>query len=166
MLAFKMSETIETSGDRLKRLRKAKNLRQEDLARLVGIKPQSIGAIERNSSDSYKMPEIADALGVSLHYLRTGEKNSPLKLVENGFNVSEDYSFDDIANCLPGALNKTANTVRSILFKQGQLVNGDFSFIEHKELLLRVMTKAILMEISGDIQISGFDPADTNNAKN
>ena len=160
-LAFKMTEITESLGQRLKRLRKAKGLRQEDIANIVGIKPQSIGAIERNNSDSLKMPEIAQALGVSLVYLKSGEESSsPLTLVQNNLNEPDGYTLGDISEVLPQALNKTVNTVRNILMHQGELEGGDFSLIKNKDLVLRVLTKAILMEVSGDLQISGFDAFD------
>jgi len=160
-----MSEIVESLGQRLKRLRKAKGLRQEDIATIVGVKPQSIGAIERTSSDSLKMPEIAQALGVSLVYLKSGEEASPLTLVQSTLTATENYTLNEISESLPGALNKTVNTVRNILMQQGLLNDGDFSLLKNRDLVLRVLTKAILMEISGDIQISGFDATNQNSAK-
>ena len=164
-LAFKMNETIESLGQRLKRLRKAKGLRQEDIANIVGVKPQSIGAIERTSSDSLKMPEIAQTLGVSLSYLKLGLEANPLTLVQNDSTEPDSYSLNDISESLPHALNKTVNTVRNILLQQKLLEDGDFSLLKNKELVLRVLTKAILMEISGDIQISGFNASEQTPSK-
>jgi transcriptional regulator with XRE-family HTH domain len=164
-LAFKMIETTESLGQRLKRLRKSKGLRQEDIANIVGVKPQSIGSIERTSSDSLKMDEIAQALGVSLSYLKSGKEATPLTVVSNYLTESDSYTLSNVSEALPQALNKTVNTVRNILMQQGLLEQGDFSLLKNRDLVLRVMTKAILMEISGDIQISGFNPEKESSAK-
>jgi transcriptional regulator with XRE-family HTH domain len=164
-LVLNIMNTEETLGQRLKRLRKARGLRQEDVADLIGVTPQSIGAIERRSSTSVKMPEIAEALGVSLSYLRTGEEDKPFELhaVEN--ETISNYGIDDISSAIPGAYDKTVNTVRNILFQQGKLENGDIPLIANKDIFLSVLTKAILMEVSGDLFINGLTANDLNSSQ-
>ena len=65
----------ETFGQRVKRLREALNLTQAQLAKRCGMAWQStIGNIEAgNRSGSRNVAKLAQALGVSAHYLETGK---------------------------------------------------------------------------------------------
>ena len=57
----------ESIGDRIKRIRKSKNLSQHDLAVISGIAQQTISNAEtgRNDPNSESLRLLADALGVS-----------------------------------------------------------------------------------------------------
>lgn len=66
-----------TIGDKIKKIRKAKNLTQTELARLCGLKEES-GSIMISQYESGKripkdktLATIADALGVSPYYLKS-----------------------------------------------------------------------------------------------
>ena len=64
----------ESLGDRIARLRRAKNWNQKDLADRIGAKPAQISKYER---DSYLprpdvLSRMGEALGVGLDYLMTG----------------------------------------------------------------------------------------------
>lgn len=68
-----MAGKSETLGDRIARLRKAKEWTQEDLAKRAGIRQSFIGALEAgNQQTSGYLPEIARALGVDAYWLKTG----------------------------------------------------------------------------------------------
>ena len=76
-------ELIETIGQRIRRIRIAKGLTQDDLAKLVGYSNRStINKIESGAHniDHEKILKIAYMLKVPAGYLLTGEKN--IKLLE------------------------------------------------------------------------------------
>lgn len=61
----------ETFGQRFSRLRKAKGLRQEDIAEKINISPQAVSKWENDISlpDITILSELSDLLGVSLDEL-------------------------------------------------------------------------------------------------
>lgn len=61
----------ETFGQRFSRLRKAKDLRQEDIADKIGISPQAVSKWENDISlpDITILTDLSDLLGVSLDEL-------------------------------------------------------------------------------------------------
>lgn len=67
-------------GGRIKELRTAKGLQQEELADMVGITRESLSRMERNkvSSSIETLQRICDALGVSLrHFFNAPESELP-----------------------------------------------------------------------------------------
>lgn len=66
----------ETFGQRFARLRKAKDLRQEDVAEKIGISPQAVSKWENDISlpDITILSELSDLLGVTLDELLGKEK--------------------------------------------------------------------------------------------
>ena len=164
-LALVMTDKLETLGQRLRTLRKAKGLRQEDIANLVGVKPQTIGSIERNSTPSIKMPEIAEALGVSLQFLKTGKDSPELSLVQQNEFV-KGYRVEQISEALPIAFDKALNSVRNFLLQQDKLVEGDISLIKNKDLFFNILSKAIIYEITGDFMASGIQIDNINTTSN
>jgi len=75
-----MSE--ETLGQRIRRLREAKNISQADLARRLDASINAINLLEKNRISNphwQRLVAIADILGVSLDYLagRTDEPTPP-----------------------------------------------------------------------------------------
>ena len=66
----------ETFGQRLQRLRKERNLTQEEVAEKIGITPQGISKWENNlsSPDINILLNLADILGVSVEELLGKEK--------------------------------------------------------------------------------------------
>ena len=70
------------AGQRIKEARKSKQMTQKTLARLAGCSQQTIVDLETgNVTWSRFMPQLADHLGVSLHWVETGEgqRNRPGK---------------------------------------------------------------------------------------
>jgi transcriptional regulator with XRE-family HTH domain len=76
-----MAETLEGFAQRLRELRKSKNLSQTELGQLTGLHYTHIGRFERGSSrpggDTLKL--VADALGVTSDYLLDGAVNEVAK---------------------------------------------------------------------------------------
>lgn len=66
-------------AERLRKARTAKNLSQSELARLIGVKPQAIQAIEAgNVQKPRNIVAIAKAVGMEPGELLTGDKRSGL----------------------------------------------------------------------------------------
>jgi transcriptional regulator with XRE-family HTH domain len=64
-------ETVVYVGERLRRLRERKALRQEDLAELAGVGKNTVNRIEKNRTEPHMttIRKLADALGVEPHEL-------------------------------------------------------------------------------------------------
>lgn len=64
-------------GDNLRRIRKERNISQEDLAELLDVSRQAISRWEQNNGypEMEKMIKLADLLNVSLDYLVSGYNN-------------------------------------------------------------------------------------------
>lgn len=81
-------------GDRIKALRKAKGIRQAELAKKAGIKQPSLSDIERNETKSLKASTLlllAKALETSPDHLRTG-RGSPSKPIDTNAVEAEVVS--------------------------------------------------------------------------
>ncbi len=78
---------METFGQRFQKLRKSKNLTQEDIASKLNITPQSISKWENDLSapDILVLPELAKILDVSLDELLTGKGQT--------LQVLKDYDY-------------------------------------------------------------------------
>ena len=72
----------ESIGKRIDRIRKAKNMTQEDLAGLVGVSSQAVSKWENDAScpDISLLPQLCKVLGVTTDELLTG-KNNEVKMV-------------------------------------------------------------------------------------
>lgn len=59
---------------------KAVGISQKDLAEKIGIRPQAITEWKIGTTTSYTkyLPQIANVLNVSIDYLMTGEKETPI----------------------------------------------------------------------------------------
>ncbi len=107
---------METFGQRFQRLRKEKNLTQEDIASKIGITAQSVSKWENDLSapDISILLELADILGVSVEELLGREVNKVTK-VENNFDykkailriVVDDSDGDNVRINFPIALGET-----------------------------------------------------------
>ena len=64
----------ESFGERLKRLRKERRMKQSELAAASGIAPNQISNYERGICDpgAFALECLADVLGVSMDYLWRG----------------------------------------------------------------------------------------------
>lgn len=74
-----------TFGDRIKKIRKEKNLTQAELGKIIGIKPNSISLIEsgnRNASEQVIL-SICRSLNINEDWLRTGKGDMFVQLPQN-----------------------------------------------------------------------------------
>ena len=83
-----MSQTV---GQRISKLRKEKNLTQEELAELLSVSGQAVSKWEQDRSypDILLLPTLANILGVTVDELLTGE--TPVA-VETETTVNEEYA--------------------------------------------------------------------------
>ena len=66
--------TIQTIGTQIAKLRKDRNITQEDLAKKLGVSAQAVSKWGNGGAPDVEMlPEIADYFDVSIDYLLTGE---------------------------------------------------------------------------------------------
>lgn len=74
----------ETLGKRIGALRRKKNLKQDDLAQLLGVSPQAVSKWENDQTcpDISLLPKLAEILGVSVDVLLSGEKAQPAPVVQ------------------------------------------------------------------------------------
>ena len=64
---------METLGERIKRLREAKGMTQDQLAKAAGCAQSTIGTLEKDGRTTRPdLIMIAHALGVDAYYLKTG----------------------------------------------------------------------------------------------
>lgn len=69
-----------TKGDRIRQLREKKSLTQEDLARLLNTKRQTISKYEKNivtNIPSDKLEELAKVLGTTPEYILGWDEEKP-----------------------------------------------------------------------------------------
>lgn len=80
---------MSTFGERIKKLRTSKKMKQEDLAKKINISKSAIGMYERNEREpSFEMLErIAKYFNVSIDYLLTGN-------IHNNQNNENLFFFD------------------------------------------------------------------------
>ncbi|NRA60846.1 MAG: helix-turn-helix transcriptional regulator [Psychrobium sp.] len=141
----------DTIGWRIRFARKAARLTQTELARLVGLSQQQIGNIENGGGDSFKMVEIADAIGESVYFLKTGERNSEFKVVNA--EKSDTFTMSEIELALPKAMNDTMTAAYKILLSKGKSgVDG----LKDKDLILELLTTALTAELTGDYLTASF----------
>lgn len=106
-------------GDKIKSLRKAKKINQQQLANAVGLSRSSIGMIEanKNGASSEKLKEIADFFGVTVDYLLS-ENNDNKKLnIEDVKDVKLSKKAErDIEKALAQTLEDLSNTQDGLMF--------------------------------------------------
>ena len=66
---------METMGNRIGRLRRARNIKQEELAEQLGVTAQAVSKWENDAScpDISLLPQLAQLLGVTVDELLTGK---------------------------------------------------------------------------------------------
>ena len=71
---------MSTIGKRIAEYRKKKNLKQDELAEMLGVSPQAVSKWENNLScpDISLLPELSRILGISIDELVQGKKEEPI----------------------------------------------------------------------------------------
>ena len=74
---------METIGKRISENRKAKNIKQDELAEMLLVSPQAVSKWENNIScpDISLLPKLAEILGISVDELLSGKKEPETKFV-------------------------------------------------------------------------------------
>jgi len=103
---------MDTFATRLKYARERAGLSQSELARRIGIKPQSIQYIESGSTQKSRYTlEIANVLGVSVEWLVYGEGSS--EPTENALIFREDVT--ELQRRFLAADTETQNWIAELL---------------------------------------------------
>ncbi|ATC93480.1 helix-turn-helix domain-containing protein [Pseudoalteromonas tunicata] len=142
-----------TIGERVAAERKKLGLTQTALAEKVGVTQQAIGNIENNRSDSKRLADIAEALGVTYTYLKTGNNTTianHLSVVNDtnvNYNINSTATYDEIKDIVPSALDRTIVAITKRLNATG---GGKLDIIEHRDLIGRFLAISIVGELSND----------------
>lgn len=117
-----MHETLHT-GEKVKRLRAFKGLKQEDLAQAIGKTRSMISFLERTGSiNKYTLQEISEALDVPVTIFEAEDMLAHLQLHRH---VSEDISnryTKDAEEDIITMLNEEIQYLRSTIAKQWDLI--------------------------------------------
>jgi transcriptional regulator with XRE-family HTH domain len=86
---------METTGKRLKQLRKARNLTQYQVARMLGITNQTLSAYETDSRIPSKkyLRELANLYGTTVEWLTCGEKPGGISVFHNATLQIEGHTL-------------------------------------------------------------------------
>ena len=162
---------MDTIGKRISEYRKKKNLKQDELAEMLGVSPQAVSKWENDLScpDISLLPELSRILGISIDEIVQGKKEEPLVTVlpENERKdidkmmlriVVESKDGDHVRVNLPIALVKvaieTGMSMPKVNAKLNDKIGGSdaLSGIEFAQILKMVELGAIgnLVEVESN----------------
>ena len=162
---------MSTIGNRIAEFRKKKNLKQDELAEMLGVSPQAVSKWENDLScpDISLLPELSRILGISIDELVQGKKEEPIVTVlpeEERKDIDkmmlriivESKNGDHVRVNLPMALVKVALETGMTMPKVNAKINDKLgedalSGIDFTQILKMVELGAIgnLVEVeSGD----------------
>lgn len=81
-----------TKGERIRRLREERSLTQEDLAKLLNTKRQTVSKYEKNivtNIPSDKLEELAKVLNTTPEYILGWENEKPTTVADDGLSQSQ-----------------------------------------------------------------------------
>lgn len=96
---------METIGKRISENRKAKNIKQDELAEMLLVSPQAVSKWENNIScpDISILPKLSEILGISVDELLSGKKEPETKFVpEEKRKDIKDMMFRIVVNSADG----------------------------------------------------------------
>lgn len=112
-------------GTRLRECRKAKNLRQVDLAKQIGVSGQVISNLERGYTTGFSpemLKKLANVLDTSVEYL-TGNEASEIH--------SQPLTENDISKTLKSLMNQIRSNESGALNYEGiELTENDLELLE------------------------------------
>ncbi|MDK2594417.1 helix-turn-helix domain-containing protein [Pseudoalteromonas obscura] len=137
-------------GARIENLRKEKNLSQGDLGKLVGLTQQGVASVEKKDSVPKKIVEFAEALGVSIDYLRTGISECKKSTEKNDSLQLESYSLEELQAIIPKALDRTIISLnKQVKARKGR----ELDLIQDRTAISKLLTSIVLSELSGDYEL-------------
>ena len=122
-----MADMEETVGQRLQRLREEHGLSQEDIGERTGLGLRIIARIEAGTSPGDFLVPIAEALGVTAEFLRTGyeeTRDEVVKFVEATLRTRLGSPL-----LVQECLEEFVSTVR---FREENLSDNDFEVLQEK----------------------------------
>lgn len=139
----------KTVGDRIKILREARDLRQEELAQMVGLNRETLSAIENNYRQvkAEELSSFADALQVTSDQLLgrvpfdtiTLEKSTPKQTENSGMRINVPAkNVEKFREVLLYILNKVGakpNVGETVLYKLMYFIDFDF-YEKYEEQLI------------------------------
>lgn len=112
-------------GNRIKLLREEKQIRQDELAKILSISPSAVGMYERDErepNDEITL-KIAEYFEVSTDYLLgKSDARNPEKVDENKLNVAFSSGFDGLNETNK---NIISTTIAGLLAKQKEEENKE-----------------------------------------
>lgn len=161
---------MDTIGKRISEYRKKKNLKQDELAEMLGVSPQAVSKWENDLScpDISLLPELSKIFGISIDELVQGKKEEPVVAVlpeeeRKDINkmmlriVVESSDGNHVRVNLPMALVKvaieTGMSIPKVNAKFNDKVGGDaLAGIDFEQILKMVELGAIgnLIEVESD----------------
>lgn len=122
---------MNSLGDRIRSVRRQKNISQAELAKLANVSQGAISQLESGRNETSKeLPQIALALGVDVYWLQTGKTGLPSKVQSILDNTARHVISTEI-----DPASKIWLPLMDISFSCGDGVNIECHFEETKKKL-------------------------------